>query len=77
MVRTVVNPDFKSEVQKNQERFGATLNLQSSDTALFLNGIFFDMDLVDTMTILDSLRQEMRVLEGLHSSGKLNKLFQS
>lgn len=77
LVRTVVNPDFKSEVQKNQERFGATLNLQSSDTALFLNGIFFDMDLVDTMTILDSLRQEMRVLEGLHSSGKLNKLFQS
>lgn len=77
LVRTVVNPDFKSEVQKNQERFGATLNLQSSDTALFLNGIFFDMDLVDTMTILDSLRQEMRVLEGLHSSGNLNKLYQS
>ncbi|KAG8311333.1 UDP-glucose:glycoprotein glucosyltransferase 1 [Homalodisca vitripennis] len=73
LVRTVVNSDFKAEMQKNQEKFAATLNLQPSDTALFLNGIFFDMDIVDIMTILDSLRQELRVLEGLHLSGISDK----
>ncbi|XP_054270383.1 UDP-glucose:glycoprotein glucosyltransferase-like isoform X1 [Macrosteles quadrilineatus] len=73
LVRTTVNADFKAEMVRNQERFAATLNLQPSDTALFLNGIFFDMDLTDTMAILDSLRQELRVLEGLHASGITDK----
>uniref|UniRef100_A0A1B6BXN7 UDP-glucose:glycoprotein glucosyltransferase n=1 Tax=Clastoptera arizonana TaxID=38151 RepID=A0A1B6BXN7_9HEMI len=69
LVRTVVNGDLKREMKKNHESFLGNLNLQPSDTALFLNGIFFDMDLVDAMSIIESIRQEMRVLEGLHTSG--------
>lgn len=69
-MRTIVSPELKNEMKLNQDKFSASLNLQPSDTALFLNGIFFDMDVVDIMTILESVRQEMRVLEGLHATGK-------
>lgn len=73
LVRTVVGSELKNEMKHNQEKFSASLNLQPTDTALFLNGIFFDMDVVDIMTILESVRQEMRVLEGLHATGITDK----
>lgn len=70
-MRTPVNPDLKKEIKKNQERFASALNIQSSDTALFLNGMFFDMDVTDIITLLEVVRQEYRVMEGLHKIGKV------
>lgn len=46
------------------------LNLQSSDTVLLLNGMYFDMDITDMSTILDSIIQEQSIMEGLYSIGK-------
>lgn len=46
------------------------LNLPPSDTALFLNGMFFDMDVVDIFSILETIKQELRVMEGLYRIGK-------
>lgn len=51
------------------------LNLPPTDTALFLNGIFFDMDVVDIFTIFESVRQEIKVMEGLYKIGEF--FFQS
>ncbi|XP_052863855.1 UDP-glucose:glycoprotein glucosyltransferase [Anopheles cruzii] len=61
-----VSEDFKKEMRNNVEVFGRNLNLQPPDAALFLNGLFFDADTIDTITLLDTLRSEMRVLEGLN-----------
>ncbi|XP_067014377.2 UDP-glucose:glycoprotein glucosyltransferase isoform X2 [Anabrus simplex] len=69
LVRTVVSADLKREVKENQEIFASSLNLQPSDTALFVNGMFFDVDLVDAITLLEVVRQELRVMEGLHKIG--------
>ncbi|XP_071443072.1 UDP-glucose:glycoprotein glucosyltransferase 1 [Hetaerina americana] len=69
LVRTVVQPELQQEVKANQEAFASSLNLQPVDTALFLNGMFFDMDIADIMTILEALRQELRIMEGLHKIG--------
>lgn len=61
-----VSDDFKKEMRHNIEILGRNLNLQPPDSALFLNGLFFDADTLDTITLLDTLRAEMRVLEGLN-----------
>ncbi|CAH1183606.1 unnamed protein product [Phaedon cochleariae] len=73
LVTTVVNPDMKHEMKRNSDIFANHLNLQPSDTALFINGMFYDIDLVDIYGLLEILRQELRTMEGLHSIGVSNK----
>lgn len=73
LVKTVVNSELKKEMRSNQDVFSSTLNLQPQDTALFINGLFHDVDLVDVYGILEVLRQELRTMEGLHSVGMGNK----
>ena len=41
------------------------MSLQPSDAALFINGLQFDMDYVDIFTILEALKSEAKVLDGL------------
>lgn len=62
-------------MKKNSDIFGANLNLQPSDTALFINGMFYDIDLVDIFGVVDILRQELRTMEGLHNMGKYLLIF--
>ena len=61
---------MKKEMKLNQEIFSAVLNIQPSETALFINGLFFDLDTIDVLTLLESLRSELRVMESLHKIGK-------
>lgn len=68
---------MKTEIRFNQDIFSSTLNLQPSDTALFINGMFFDLDLVDIYTVLETLRQEMKAMEGLHGIGISNAVLNS
>ncbi|KAJ3654931.1 hypothetical protein Zmor_014082 [Zophobas morio] len=77
LVKTVVNAELKKEMKLNSDIFASTLNLQPSDTALFINGMFYDVDLVDVYGILDILRQELRTMEGLHKIGIGNKKMSS
>lgn len=48
-----------------------SLNLQPTDTVLLLNGMYFDIDITDMSTILDSVTQELNIMEGLYSIGKI------
>jgi hypothetical protein len=65
----VVKDELKQEIKRNQELFASSLNLQPTDTALFVNGMFFDLDVVDVISLLEVVRQELRVMEGLHKIG--------
>uniref|UniRef100_A0A8C0J456 UDP-glucose ceramide glucosyltransferase-like 1 n=1 Tax=Chelonoidis abingdonii TaxID=106734 RepID=A0A8C0J456_CHEAB len=49
--------------------FKGTLGLQSGDSALFINGLHIDLDTQDIFSLFDVLRNEARVMEGLHSLG--------
>ena len=64
-----VPKELKKEVRKNQEVFLTNMNLQTSDAALFVNGMYFDMDYVDVFTVMDTLKSEGRVLDGLGDLG--------
>lgn len=69
LIKTKVNNDMKREMKLNQELFSASLNIQPTETALFINGIFFDLESIDVFTVLESLRSELRVMESLHEIG--------
>lgn len=64
-----VDESFKEEMKHNIEVLGRNLNLQPPDAALFVNGLFFDADTLDTESILDTLRNEQRSMAALHSVG--------
>lgn len=64
-----MSQELRNEVSKNQDSFSMSLNLQTSDTVLLLNGMYFDIDVTDMPTILDSITQELNVMEGLYSIG--------
>ncbi|VVC24565.1 Nucleotide-diphospho-sugar transferases,Glycosyl transferase, family 8,UDP-glucose:Glycoprotein [Cinara cedri] len=68
-----VSNELRAEVSKNQDSFSMGLNLQPSDTVLLLNGMYFDIDITDMSTILDSITQELGIMEGLYSIGIKDK----
>ncbi|XP_076640007.1 UDP-glucose-glycoprotein glucosyltransferase [Colletes latitarsis] len=78
LIRTKVNSDMKKEMKLNQMIFAASLNIQPTDTALFVNGLFFDLEAVDVLGLLESLRSEFKVMESLRNIGfsnsKMSKL---
>ncbi|XP_076247159.1 UDP-glucose-glycoprotein glucosyltransferase isoform X2 [Calliopsis andreniformis] len=73
LIRTKVNSEMKKEMKLNQAIFSSSLNIQPTDTALFINGLFFDLETVDVLSLLESLRNELRVMESLRKIGFSNK----
>lgn len=69
LVNVVVDANLKKEVERNQQVFLQTLSLESSDAALFFNGLYYDAEVTDIFTLLQMLKQETRLLEGLHNVG--------
>ncbi|KAK2578584.1 hypothetical protein KPH14_012016 [Odynerus spinipes] len=78
LIRTKVNNEMKKEMKLNQEIFSGSLSIQPTDTALFINGLFFDLEAIDVLTLLEALKGELHVMEALHkigfSSKKMGKL---
>ena len=66
LVKISVEQELRKEVERNQQQFMQQLNIGTRDTALFINGMFFDMDSVDVFTLTHFLRQETRLVSGLH-----------
>uniref|UniRef100_A0A670I460 UDP-glucose ceramide glucosyltransferase-like 1 n=1 Tax=Podarcis muralis TaxID=64176 RepID=A0A670I460_PODMU len=70
ITKTVVSSELRSEIEENQKVIvWRTLGLQSGDSALFINGLHIDLDTQDIFSLFDVLRNEARVMEGLHSLG--------
>ena len=67
--KTSVPKDLKKEIKKNRDIFYEKMNVQPSDAALFINGLYFDMDYVDIFTILETVKSEAKVLDGLGRIG--------
>ena len=69
MSKASIPKDLKKEVKKNRDAFFERMNLQPSDAALYINGLHYDMDYVDIFTILEALKSEAKVLDGLGRLG--------
>ncbi|XP_060034152.1 UDP-glucose:glycoprotein glucosyltransferase 1 [Erinaceus europaeus] len=69
ITKTPVSSELRTEVEENQKYFKGTLGLQPGDSALFINGLHIDLDTQDIFSLFDVLRNEARVMEGLHRLG--------
>lgn len=39
-----IDADLKNAIERNKKYFQAYLNLESTDTAIFLNGLYYDLE---------------------------------
>ena len=56
-------------MKSNIEVFARNLNLQPPDAALFLNGMYFEAETLDIESLLENLKQESKILDGLAKIG--------
>lgn len=68
-----VTEDFRKEMKHNIDVLGRSLNLQPPDAALFVNGLFFDAETLEIGALHETLRSELRVLDGLYNLSKLKQ----
>lgn len=57
-------------MKHNIDVLGRSLNLQPPDAALFVNGLFFDAESLEIGALHETLRSELRVLNGLYNLSK-------
>ncbi|XP_053354991.1 UDP-glucose:glycoprotein glucosyltransferase 1 isoform X1 [Clarias gariepinus] len=67
ITKTAVSSEIRREIEENQKYFKGSLGLQPGESALFINGLHIDLDVQDIFSVLDVLRSEARVMEGLRS----------
>uniref|UniRef100_UPI0037E7011A UDP-glucose:glycoprotein glucosyltransferase 2 n=1 Tax=Semicossyphus pulcher TaxID=241346 RepID=UPI0037E7011A len=69
LTRVAVKQEMRKEIEENQKRLSETIGVHPGDGELFINGLHIDLDTHNPFSILDILRGEARVLEGLHNLG--------
>ncbi|KAJ8350264.1 hypothetical protein SKAU_G00253940 [Synaphobranchus kaupii] len=69
LTRVALNQEMRKEIEGNQKVLIETLGIQPGDAGLFINGLHVDLDVHNPFSILDMIRGEARVLEGLFSLG--------
>uniref|UniRef100_A0A668ADE3 UDP-glucose ceramide glucosyltransferase-like 1 n=1 Tax=Myripristis murdjan TaxID=586833 RepID=A0A668ADE3_9TELE len=69
LTRVAVKQEMRKEIEENQKRLSETIGVHPGDGALFINGLHIDLDIHNPFSILDIIRGEARVLEGLHNLG--------
>ncbi|XP_016400812.1 UDP-glucose:glycoprotein glucosyltransferase 2-like, partial [Sinocyclocheilus rhinocerous] len=69
LTRVAVNQDMRKEIEDTQKRLSESMGIQPGDASLFINGIHVDLDIHNPFSILDILRSEAKILEGLHNLG--------
>ncbi|XP_013410964.1 UDP-glucose:glycoprotein glucosyltransferase 1 isoform X2 [Lingula anatina] len=69
LAKVSVKDDMRKEVKQNQKYFEQYLNILPGESALFFNGLQYDLDISDVFTLLDTLRADAKIMEGLYSMG--------
>ncbi|KAF5892752.1 UDP-glucose:glycoprotein glucosyltransferase 2-like isoform X1, partial [Clarias magur] len=69
LTRVAVNQEMRKEIEENQKRLSKSLGIHPGDASLYINGMHIDLDLHNPFSILDIIRGEAKLLEGLHNLG--------
>lgn len=62
LVGEKVNEKLRDELEHNQVLFARFLNLAPTDAALFMNGMFFDVDALDMFALFEVVKNELKEL---------------
>ncbi|XP_036314767.1 UDP-glucose:glycoprotein glucosyltransferase 2 [Pipistrellus kuhlii] len=69
LTRISINQHMKKEIQKNQQDLHNRFEIQPGDALLYINGLRVDMDALDIFSILDMLKLEGKMMNGLRKLG--------
>ncbi|XP_069323188.1 UDP-glucose:glycoprotein glucosyltransferase 2 [Eulemur rufifrons] len=69
LTRIAVNQHMREEIQENQKDLQDRYEIQPGDARLFINGLRVDMDVYDPFSILDMLKLEGKMMNGLRNLG--------
>uniref|UniRef100_A0A9L0IBE3 UDP-glucose glycoprotein glucosyltransferase 2 n=1 Tax=Equus asinus TaxID=9793 RepID=A0A9L0IBE3_EQUAS len=69
LTRIAVNQHMREEIQKNQKNLLNRFEIQPGDARLFINGLRVDMDTYDPFNLLDMLKLEGKMMNGLRNLG--------
>uniref|UniRef100_A0A8C7WFV9 UDP-glucose ceramide glucosyltransferase-like 1 n=1 Tax=Oncorhynchus mykiss TaxID=8022 RepID=A0A8C7WFV9_ONCMY len=71
LTRVSVNQEMRREIEENQKvgYQNETMGIHPGDGGLFINGLHIDLDVHNPFSILDTIRGEAKILEGLHNLG--------
>ncbi|XP_055398830.1 UDP-glucose:glycoprotein glucosyltransferase 2 isoform X1 [Bubalus kerabau] len=69
LTRIAVNQLMREEIQENQKHLQDKFDIQPGDAGLYINGLRVDMDSFDPFSLLDMLKLEGKMMNGLHSLG--------
>ncbi|XP_016059304.1 PREDICTED: UDP-glucose:glycoprotein glucosyltransferase 2-like isoform X2 [Miniopterus natalensis] len=69
LTRISVNQHMKKEIQENQEDLRSRFEIQPGDACLYINGLRVDIDAPDPFSILDMLKLEGKIMNGLRNLG--------
>ncbi|XP_078224542.1 UDP-glucose:glycoprotein glucosyltransferase 2 isoform X4 [Callithrix jacchus] len=69
LTRIAVNQHMREEILENQKDLQDRFEIQPGDARLFINGLRVDMDVYDPFSILDMLKLEGKMMNGLRNLG--------
>uniref|UniRef100_A0A8C7Y8Z4 UDP-glucose ceramide glucosyltransferase-like 1 n=1 Tax=Oryzias sinensis TaxID=183150 RepID=A0A8C7Y8Z4_9TELE len=67
LTRVAVTLEMRKEIEENQKYLSESLGVHPGDGELFVNGLHIDLDTHNPFSILEILRGEAKILEGLHN----------
>ncbi|XP_074048017.1 UDP-glucose:glycoprotein glucosyltransferase 2 isoform X2 [Macrotis lagotis] len=69
LTRISINQQMRMEIEENQKSLHDRLEIGPGDARLFINGLQIDLDFHDPFSILDMLRLEGKMMNGLRDLG--------
>ncbi|XP_073899219.1 UDP-glucose:glycoprotein glucosyltransferase 2 isoform X3 [Castor canadensis] len=69
LTRIAVNQHMREEIQENQKDLQERFGIQPGDARLFINGLHVDLDVYDPFSLLDMLKLEGKMMNGLCNLG--------
>ncbi|XP_030838200.1 UDP-glucose:glycoprotein glucosyltransferase 1 isoform X1 [Strongylocentrotus purpuratus] len=69
LIRTQVKSEVQKEIKENQKLFAMNHNADKGDAIIMVNGLVIDTEVADPFMLLDLLKAEGKLLEGLHQLG--------
>ncbi|XP_073520253.1 UDP-glucose:glycoprotein glucosyltransferase 2 [Phyllobates terribilis] len=73
LTRIALNQEMRKEIEENQKHLSNTYGIQAGDASLYINGLQIDLDVQNSFSILDILKNEGKALYGLSVLGIKNE----
>ncbi|XP_068124032.1 UDP-glucose:glycoprotein glucosyltransferase 2 isoform X2 [Hyperolius riggenbachi] len=73
LTRIALNQVMRKEIEENQKHLSDTYGIQPGDANLYINGLQIDLDVHNSFSILDILKNEAKALHGLSVLGIKNE----